>query len=296
MSGNVFVGIFRDIARRSLENQEVHEGDFYDENGFLICGKCKEPRQTMESYNTSTDPDNPVYEEIKTARMCKCDRDRHEAEELAKKREQEIAWIKRLKKLSLMDERFADASFENFKTNKYNQRNLKLCKRYATSFDQMLEKCQGLLMWGNVGTGKSFAAAAIANYLLEHKVPVIMTSFTKILGLIDSDRSEESNTSEKLSRAKLVIFDDLGAERSTDYALEKVYNIVDERYRLKLPMILTTNLTLDEMKAETDIRYARIYDRIFETCYPMQFTGPSWRKVAASKRFTEMEKFLEGED
>lgn len=296
MGENIFAKMMVDIARRGLENQIVREGDFYDDNGFLICGKCKQPRQRMQDFQVGTNAGEAVYKSLKVIEECECDRKEREAKELEKKREEEMAWVRRLKKLSLMDERFEDASFENFKTNKYNQRNLKLCKRYATSFDQMLEKCQGLLMWGNVGTGKSFAAAAIANYLLEHKVPVIMTSFTKILGLIDSDRSEESNTSEKLSRAKLVIFDDLGAERSTDYALEKVYNIVDERYRLKLPMILTTNLTLDEMKAETDIRYARIYDRIFETCYPMQFTGPSWRKVAASKRFTEMEKFLEGED
>ena len=97
-----------------------------------------------------------------------------------------------------------------------------------------------------------------------------------------------------MNSAKLLIIDDLGAERSTDFALEKVYNIIDSRYRAGLPMILTTNLTLKEMKEATDIRYSRIYDRIFEVCYPMEFTGPSWRKVEASRRFEEMRQFLEG--
>ena len=96
-----------------------------------------------------------------------------------------------------------------------------------------------------------------------------------------------------MNSAKLVIFDDLGAERNTDYALEKIYNIIDSRYRRKLPMLLTTNLTIDEMKDEEDRRYSRIYDRIFETCYTMQFTGPSWRKKEASRRFTEMEKLFD---
>ena len=59
-------------------------------------------------------------------------------------------------------------------------------------------------------------------------------------------------------------------------------------------MIVTSNLTHDEMLAESDSRYKRIYDRIFETCYPMQFTGPSWRKREAAKRYEEMEKLLEG--
>ena len=58
-------------------------------------------------------------------------------------------------------------------------------------------------------------------------------------------------------------------------------------------MILTTNLTIEEMKRDMDIRYSRIYDRIFEICYPMQFTGPSWRKTEASRRFDEMKKLLE---
>ena len=82
-----------------------------------------------------------------------------------------------------------------------------------------------------------------------------------------------------------LLFDDLGAERSTDYALERVYDIVDERTRKKKPMIITTNLTLDEMKVETDIRYQRIYDRIFPVCYPINFTGPSWRKTSAFNNF-----------
>lgn len=112
---------------------------------------------------------------------------------------------------------------------------------------------------------------------MEKGVPVVMTSFVKLLEIIQST-GQESTILSNLNSAQLIIFDDLGAERGTDYTLEKVYNIVDSRYRKRLPMILTTNLTIEQMKDEQDIRYSRIYDRIFESCYPMQFTGPSWRK------------------
>ena len=115
----------------------------------------------------------------------------------------------------------------------------------------------------------------------------------KLLELIQGGEEKESDIIARMNSAKLVIFDDLGAERNTDYALEKIYNIIDSRYRRKLPMLLTTNLTIDEMKDEEDRRYSRIYDRIFETCYTMQFTGPSWRKKEASRRFTEMEKLFD---
>ena len=90
----------------------------------------------------------------------------------------------------------------------------------------------------------------------------------------------------------MLIIDDLGSERSTDFAIERVYNIVDSRYRSKKPMILTTNLSLQEMKDTEDLRLARIYDRVFEVCYPMQFTGKSMRYETAAKRFDEMKNFF----
>lgn len=278
--------IIQDIARRGLENQVIKECDYYDD-GLLVCGVCKEPRQEIVPWKVGS-----RTEMLKRARSCKCDRDLAEAKKLEEKKKEDMERIARLKELSLMDVKFKDAVFENFKANKENERNLKLCRRYATAFDKMLDKAQGLLMWGDVGTGKSFAAACIANYLLNNMTSVVMTSFVKILEIIDKDRDEESTIIARLGRAKLVIFDDLGAERSTDYAIEKVYNIIDSRYRSGLPMILTTNLTLDAMQNETDIRYKRIFDRIFETCYPMQFTGVSWRMRLAYQRFSEMESLL----
>ncbi|MBQ4120674.1 MAG: ATP-binding protein [Clostridia bacterium] len=279
--------IIEGIAKRGLENQVIKECDYYGEDGLLVCGVCHEPRQEIAPWKVG---DKTV--DLKRARSCKCDRDIAEQKKREEQMKEDMEYIARLRELSLMDTKFKNAVFDSFKTNKENERNLKLCKRYATAFDKMMEKAQGLLMWGDVGTGKSFAAACIANYLLDHKTSVIMTSFVKILEIIDKDRDEESAIIARLGRAKLVIFDDLGAERSTDYAIEKVYNIIDSRYRSGLPMILTTNLTLDAMQNETDIRYKRIFDRIFETCYPMQFTGVSWRMRSAYQRFSEMESLL----
>ena len=79
---------------------------------------------------------------------------------------------------------------------------------------------------------------------------------------------DEEKDNGGLNTAKLLIIDDLGAERGTDYALEKVYNIIDSRYLSGKPLILTTNMTLKDMQESEDIRYRRIYDRIFEMCFP----------------------------
>lgn len=156
----------------------------------------------------------------------------------------------------------------------------------------MKEKNQGLLLYGPVGTGKSYTAACIANALMEQSVTVVMTSFVKILQDIQSV-GNEANYIQILNSASLLIIDDLGAERNTDYALEKVYNIIDSRSRTDKPMILTTNLELSDMLECTDIRYKRVYDRIFETCYPVEMKGKSFREIEAAQRFEEMQKFLE---
>jgi DNA replication protein DnaC len=99
----------------------------------------------------------------------------------------------------------------------------------------------------------------------------------------------------KMNSARLLILDDLGAERGTDYALEIVYNIIDTRYRSGKPMIVTTNLTMNEMQEENNIRLRRIYDRIFEVCFPVEFRGKSLRMKKAAKRYDDMAKLMEDE-
>lgn len=282
------------IAQRGLENQERKTEDYEDVDGILICGKCGEPRRKIETFSNPSEDEPFRTSDLLVTTSCKCDREKKERELIEVQAAEDMRKIGDLRKASLMDEKFKDMDFSKFKKTKHNERNLILCERYASKFDLMVQKNQGLLLWGDVGTGKSFAAACIANYLLNQKVPVVMTSFVRLLEIIQSNNEEETLILSRLNYAKLVIFDDLGAERSTEYGLEKVYGIIDSRYRKKLPMIVTSNLTHDEMLAENDSRYKRIYDRIFETCYPMQFTGPSWRKKEAAKRYDEMEKLLEG--
>ena len=290
--GSLLGGIIANARANQVHNDEDYVNP---DDGLLYCGKCNTPKQyKLEmpmGLSKGSDGEKVIH---KVPVLCECERKKADEE---KKRQQEIKdmqFISQLRSKSLMDEKFSDQTFGTFKTTKDNARALKICRRYADGFDEMVTRNQGLLFWGDVGTGKTFAAACIANALLNKRVPVVMTSFVKLLEGVQGFKEDEDKLLSKLNRAKLLIIDDLGAERSTDFALEKVYNIIDSRYRAKLPMILTTNLDLEEMKRVTDIRYSRIYDRIFEVCYPVKFTGPSFRKVEANKRFKEMRDFLEG--
>lgn len=117
-----------------------------------------------------------------------------------------------------------------------------------------------------------------------------MTSFIELLSMIQAEKQGESDVLCALDAAKLVVLDDLGAERSTDYALEKVYNIIDRRYRKCLPMIITTNLSIQDMAQEEDVRYKRIYNRLIEVCEPVQITGTDRRVKEGSRRYKASQK------
>ena len=251
-------------CKRSIDANPEREGDFM-KDGFLHCGKCKEPKREYFEWHGH---------QILTSRDCKCIRDEKERIEKQKQYEEKMARIARLRSVSLMDEVFYKATFKNFDITDDNRKIYNACAKYCRAFQQMLEDNQGLLFYGNVGTGKSFAAACIGNYVMSCLRPVVMTSFVKILQQFSSFKNgDEEELIDRLTEPDLLILDELGAERNTDFALEKVYNVIDSRYRSRKPIILTTNLTLKEMKENTDIRYARIYDRVFEMCYPIKFEG-----------------------
>lgn len=272
---------------RSIADNPEKEGDFM-QDGFLHCGVCKEAkREDFEWHGFHA----------LTSRDCKCIRDAKKREEEQKNYEERMAIVDRLRANSLMDEMFFKATFKNFDVTNDNRAVYNACIKYCKSFGQMLAENQGLLFHGPVGTGKSFTAACIGNYIMGCLKPVIMTSFVKLLPQFSAFKeNDERDLIKRLCEPDLLIIDDLGAERSTDFSLEKVYNVIDSRYRVGKPIILTTNLTLKEMKENTDIRYARIYDRVFEMCYPMKCDGASRRRIEARDRFNKMKSFFEGDD
>lgn len=259
------------------------EGDHIGEDGLVYCGKCGSRKQLRVKFGDKTHVVRCV---------CKCESKELEEKKRQEEYEEQMRRINRLKEASMMDKKYREVTFDKYEVREENKKVFEMAKKYADRFQDMYKKNQGLLLYGPVGTGKSFTAACIGNYLLNNAKPVIMTSFVKILQDIwENDREAEYITI--LNSASLLIIDDLGTERETDYALEKVYNIIDSRVRANKPMIITSNLELNDMMECEDIRKKRIYDRILECCYPMYVGGKSFRMMKAAQRFDEMKDFLE---
>ena len=106
---------------------------------------------------------------------------------------------------------------------------MKHARFYADNFDTMLSENIGYLLWGSVGTGKSFFAACIANALMEKEIPVRMTNFAAVLNDLSGSFEGRNQYIARLCRYPLLILDDFGMERGTEYALEQVYNVIDSR-------------------------------------------------------------------
>lgn len=166
---------------------------------------------------------------------------------------------------------------------------LEQLRTYARNWDTVRQENIGLLLWGPPGSGKTFAAACTANYLMESHWPgdcdVRMATFGTILtNLLAASPQEKARYVSCLINCDLLILDDLGMERQTEYAREQIFNVVDGRYLANLPLIVTTNLTLQELKNPSSLPEKRIYDRILEMCVPVCFDGESLRREKAAQK------------
>lgn len=165
----------------------------------------------------------------------------------------------------------------NFENAKKDNLALEIARKYVANWKEMKRQHMGYMFWGPVGTGKSFLAGCIANALLNQGVGVKMTNFNTILNDLFALQEKEEYI-QALSKYELLIIDDFGMERNTEYALENIFSVIDRRCCSERPLIITTNLSLTSMKQESDLLKKRIYDRVLQMCVPVKVDGESRRK------------------
>jgi DNA replication protein DnaC len=117
----------------------------------------------------------------------------------------------------------------------------------------------------------------------------LFTSFGAIIKSVSNFEVDKNRFFKDFGRFDLIVLDDLGTERSSAFALEQVFDVVDNRVQSMLPMIVTTNLTLTELKNPESRSYQRIYDRLLQVCTPVNFNGESRRKEQAEWNIKAMQ-------
>lgn len=206
-------------------------------------------------------------------------------EELQKKEERKRERIKQLFGSSGMSKRALECSLNNYQTTFYNQDALKVCNEYINDFDLISRSNRnGLFITGPCGVGKSHLAFAIANSLIERGNSVIAMTMIDLLLKIRSsyagDKMKEEEILKIYEDCALLVIDDLGKEKPTEWALQMVYSIIDRRYNAMKPLIVTTNFNANELIevfGNSSISRA-IIDRLFEICRYVPIEGESFRR------------------
>lgn len=261
--------------------RDLLKDEYFGADGLIHCRHCRGARQMQVELFGKQDT---VF------CLCQCQTEERDREVEAYHLRARMTEIRQLKADGLQDAALRQYTFAN--DLGYQPESAKL-RAYVEQFPEMLKSGAGLLLWGGVGTGKTFLAACVANALLDRSIPVLMPVtgelLNKLMGIYPSERNAFLKS---LNAYSLLILDDLGMEHSSEFAMSQMFNIVDGRYRTGKPLIVTTNLTLHELKHPPDLAHARIYDRLLEMCTPIKINGQDVRQLRAHEQMEAMRNRL----
>ena len=251
-----------------------------------ICAKCtgfpcRKSRvyQNYEQYINVPADSQTVYLEVKPCRYYK-------AEQAARR-------ISRNFERCRIPLKYIGKDFDSYEVTKDNAVAVQWAEYVVKKNPQ-----QGLLLYGTPGVGKTHLAAIIAQKLIKSGKTVI---FCDIPSLLDAMKATFNNTEKQaslddvmksLEEVEMLILDDIGAENPTEWAAERLYLVINNRYNAGKPIIATSNFNATELTSrlktrdksghliENDIVGQRIVSRLCEMCQPVKIGGKDKRVVS----------------
>jgi len=262
---------------KAMEKQPVslckatkEEGDYYNESGLLMCGKCHTLKeQTMhrpQGYeNFRRLESNPEY--IIFPKNCDCrqaDIEAREAETKSKEARVQGDFLRR----SLSDAQYKETSFAM--DDGRDEKTSLFCRNYVSNWETAYKENHGIMFYGMVGSGKTFFSSCIANALVDKGKTVMMTTISELELAMNKDfKKYKTEVLRNIRTVNCLILDDVGKEQLTKESLEATYEIINTRYKSKKPLIITSNLTRRAMQEEKSVNLRRIFSRLEEMCVPV---------------------------
>lgn len=246
-------------------------------NGLKRCKKCDCAVEMILS--------SRYREDIKVGCMCKCELEEKENEAIRNK----VYQVEINRKHCFGASKLINVRFEH--DNVVDAK----CWNYANEYGSYLASGIGLLLHGKVGAGKSYLAACIANELIDQGYLVKYSTLTTMVNEMNATFEDKADYLYKLNRYDLIIIDDFGTERNTEFMNEQAYSVINARYESGKPMVITTNLSGEELNHPPTIDTARLFDRILEVCHPVEVKGTSRRRKSARDKYNEIESMLRGD-
>lgn len=202
---------------------------------------------------------------------------------------------------SRLPRRYRDCTFDSYQPQDKSQVDaLKLSRQFAEQFPG--GRTAGLLFIGSCGVGKTHLAAAILNELIRSKrLDGVFYDFRDLIRDIQSTFGGGSDVSESdilapVFGSPLLVLDELGAKRSTDWVEETIFYIINQRYNQNRTTIFTSNYPdaaekeiepvpwgrtpqVRREEALVDRIGHRLLSRIYEMCRLVEISGPDYRRV-----------------
>ena len=263
----------------SISEKAPHsENEYIGEDGLLHCSVCGRAVQF-----------HSVCEPLGVDKIVRCKCDCKNGLDEFKEREI-IEEVERKRRICFNKSKMTKWTFEN--DDLKNPTISRAMENYVKNFTKFKANGKGLLLYGVVGNGKTYYSACIANSLIDMGYSAKLLTVTEIINDLQGMYEGKKEYIDSLNRYSLLILDDLGAESGSEYQQGIVYNVIDSRYSAGLPFIVTTNLTAEEIKKPSDVRHARIYDRILEKCFPVEVPGTSRRRQNVKETFADVKEKL----
>lgn len=277
-----FENVIESIIERAEETANIGAGDYVGGDNLYYCGKCHTRKQTVIVFlgNTRVVPC-----------ICRCRADEIKAEDEARRERERFDKIMRMRSVGFPEKAMQEWTFDN--DDGSNPKLTNAMRKFVENFRTFQKEGKGLLLFGTVGTGKTFLAACVANALINRGIPCLVTNFARIANEVQGMYEGKQEYYDNLNRFPLLVIDDLSAERKTEYMQEIVFNVIDSRYRANLPLIVTTNLTREELLHPKDLTYQRIFSRLFEMCTPIEVSGKDRRQKALKEDIGKYKNLLE---
>lgn len=220
-------------------------------------------------------PDNIEYERCscKKAQEYWNEKDKQDYEFTKRKHYREV--INKIYKQNYIGRKFQNLNFENFNSNSENELAIVIAKYYVNK-NITSANTNGLIIMGESGVGKTHLAASIANKLIENDKIVLMGRLITLLDMIKETFKDNTKSENELielySNVDMIIIDDLGTEKISNWALEKLYTIIENRNENRLPIIITTRFDKQGLierfsKCQDEQLVDAIISKLYKMCY-----------------------------
>lgn len=272
----MFAEVIGSIVQNAMAANPSAGTEYMGEDGFLHCGVCGEPVQQY-------------VEELKkflpggiAPTQCRCTREKFRLLREEDERRKAAERVAELQRLGFSDPAYMRNTFD--RDNGSSPEAREAAEWYVEHFPELKAEGKGMLFIGGTGIGKTFYACCIANALIQKGVPVWVTTMQPLLRKA-GDFAAADSVFNQVKSVELLILDDFGTTQNSARNLDLMFELIDARARSGLPLIVTTNLTPEDLNTD-DIGLKRVYSRIKAMCCtceksPVRMAGADLREQSA---------------